>query len=524
MATADISPSLVGRTGRLAQIAAALRIGKLPVVIWLYLLTIAAPVGFSVGPLSLSGMRVLLILTFFPLIFMLLSKRAGPLIPTDILFALHILWATLAIAVNNPSRVVENMGSTGIEFAGGYLLGRVMIRTPEQFMALCRALFLLIALLLPFALIEVRTGKSIPLEFIRSLPGLETFSDVNAPKRLGLERPQSVFAHPIHYGVFSSLMFSMAFIGFRETFSTLTRFVVSGLIALSVFLSLSSGALLSLILQLGLISWAFVFRGTPRRWHLLVALIAVLYVVIDLLSNRTPVDVFMTYATFSAQTAFWRRTIFEWGMINVWANPIFGLGLNNWVRPSWMNSGSMDNFWLVMTVRYGIPGFLLLAIGYLDLIRRIARRDLAADPAVARLRLACVITFLGLTFSLSTVHIWTAVYSFTFFLVGAVVWLVHYEPRGVPAPAGTDGTRREAGSHARAGTVPAFSRTKADKPSPPRATAPFARTWPTAADGQRQSLPDAPPERQKLRFTRFAPQDITAPEPDDPKNDQRRGH
>ena len=91
-------------------------------------------------------------------------------------------------------------------------------------------------------------------------------------------------------------------------------------------LSLSSGPLLSIILQLGVNAWNHILRNTQQRWWGFVGLFVLAYIMIDLLSNRTPTKVFMSYATFSAHTAYWRGLIFEYGMQNVWAHPLFGIG------------------------------------------------------------------------------------------------------------------------------------------------------------------------------------------------------
>ena len=203
-----------------------------------------------------------------------------------------------------------------------------------------------------------------------------------------------------------------------------------------VFLSLSSGALLAMVMQLGLIAWAWMFRKTEARWAILLGLTALAYIVIDLLSNRTPLRVFMSYATFSAHNAYWRGIIFEWGIKNVFGDASegipsaiwFGIGLNEWIRPSFMRSGSMDNFWLVIAVRYGMPGFLLLAVGYLYGIWKVMRHDCGGDRILTNLRLGWVITFIGITFSLCTVHVWTNIYSFLFFLFGAGMWIVSTVP------------------------------------------------------------------------------------------------
>ena len=51
-------------------------------------------------------------------------------------------------------------------------------------------------------------------------------------------------------------------------------------------------------------------------------------------------------------------------------------------------------------------------------------RDFSGDIVLTHLRRGWVFTFLGLSFTLCTVHVWTAIYSFTFFMLGAGVWLI----------------------------------------------------------------------------------------------------
>jgi hypothetical protein len=424
LAQTDTQPMNLRQTGPAQRALVALSAGKLPLPALLYLLAVVIPIGFNVGPLVLTLLRVFLLIMTLPLLGKLLAGRYGRVFLTDILFLCHILWAIVALSVNNPSQVVQQMGSVGIEFIGGYLVGRAYIRTPQDFIALCRWLAFLVLCTTPFALFEAKTGRPLLIELIRKLPGLTTVAIVSIDGRMGLERVQAVFAHPIHYGLFCSVAFSLAFVALRDFSSTAWRYVCSVVIAGSGFLALSSGALLAIVLQISLILWSSVFHRIKWRWWLLVGLFGVAYVVVDALSNRAPLQVFMSYATFSAHNAYWRGIIFEWGMKNLWANPIYGIGLNDWVRPWYMFSGSMDNFWLVMGVRYGIPGFVLLAAGYAWAIFLVMRRNFEASALLTQIRRAWVFTFLGLSFTLTTVHVWTNIYSFVFFMFGAGMWLI----------------------------------------------------------------------------------------------------
>lgn len=398
--------------------------GKLPVPVLLYLLAVVIPVQFHLGPISLNGVRLLLLILIVPLTVQLMMGKFGRILWTDILFILHIFWAAVSLGVNNPDRVIESIGSTSIEFIGGYVLGRAYIRDVETFSALVRFLGIIIIAILPIAFYEAFTGRPIVIETIRKLPGLTSFVSPDTTPRMGLSRVQAVFPHPILYGLFASVGFSLYFVGLKGIVSTPVRYLMSTLISLSVFFSLSSGALLSIILQIGLITWAWALKPVKYKWLILFAIFAALYVIIDLLSNRTPVQVFMTYATFSAHNAYWRAAIFEWGMVNIWNNPVFGLGFNPWVRPRWMHTPSVDNFWLLMAMRYGIPGFAFLAMGYLIALWQIGRRNLDQDNRLLQFRQAWIFTFIGISFTLTTVHIWNVVYSFIFFLLGSGLWFI----------------------------------------------------------------------------------------------------
>lgn len=415
-------------------------ISDLPWPVGLYLFTVLIPIMAKFGPLIMTSLRLFLLVIVVPLMIQVLSGRCGRIRATDLLFLAYVAWSGVALSVNNPSRMVEYVGSTGLEFYGGYLMGRVYIRTPQAFMALARTLIFLLLLTMPLAIFETLTGRSLLIELLTNLPfGLGTTSyDNRMGARLGLTRVQLTFTHPIHYGLFATIAFSLAFVGLKGQTTTAWRYVSSVLIAICVVISVSSGAVLALILQFILIVWATVFARMGRRWHLLLALVVVAYVIIDLLSDRTPFDVFISYATFNSATAYYRSIILDWGMVNVWANPIFGIGLNDWVRPSFMIHSSVDNFWLLAAMRFGIPGFLFLFVGYLLSVGQVMRRDFSADPMLSQLRLAWVFTFIGLSFSLSTVALWTNIYSLVFFMFASGLWLTEVQPAGATAAASPD--------------------------------------------------------------------------------------
>lgn len=398
----------------------------------LYFVLILLPLEFDLGPLFMTGIRALLLVLTIPMCLKLFTGQLGRVLATDILFLLFAIWNIFALAVKSPDQALSFGGSVALEAFGGYMLARTYVRTAADFVATCRMLFWIIGLTLPFAFYESQTGVAPIPVLIEKLPFFYSVSDFfneAAGRRMGLERAQVIFSHPIHYGLFCSTAISLAFVGFKGTFTPQTRWFVAGMAVVGVIFSVSSGAILPMIVQFGLILWAWAMNPVHRRWGILIGLVATAYVIVDMISNRSPIAVFLERATFSPHNAYWRMLIFEWGMKNVWANPYLGLGMNTWVRPWFMHSGSMDNYWLVVAVRYGIPGFLLLAAGYALVIWHVARRNLDADPLLWQLRRAWVFTLVGLVLTLCTVDVWATAMSYVFFLFGAGVWFLSANPQ-----------------------------------------------------------------------------------------------
>ena len=271
----------------------------MPLVVFIYLLAVVIPIAFTLGPILMTGLRLVVLVTIVPITIGLLAGRYGPRYWTDYLFLLHVLWMVIAFAVNNPDKVVQNIGSTAVEFLGGYVIARAYIQSRGAFISFCRGVRRY-----PFDYIPVhglRSANGPPANYrvYQRTAVLFQRGCGDIPARMGFERAQVILAHPIHYGLFSSLAFSLTFVALKDEIGTTRRYLTSAVIGACVFFSLSSGALLAIVLQIGLIGWAWVFRGVKSRWWILLGLFAVMYVVIDLLSNRTPLRVFLSYATFS---------------------------------------------------------------------------------------------------------------------------------------------------------------------------------------------------------------------------------
>lgn len=386
----------------------------------LFLASLIVPFSLNLGPVHLSLYRIVLVLAFCSVMLYWLSGRAGPIRGFDICIILAFIWATIAYFVVHPSlAMIETSGILVIEAVGSYLISRTLIRSREDFERVMRFFLLLVSILFPFALYETLTGRPIILEFFNRIG--DSYTILYQDPRLGLERAQVVFDHSIPYGAFVSAGFSLAFYLYGARDQKLQRFFLCMIVSISALFSVSSGALLAIFFQFGLIIWTKVTRSMSHRWLVLTLLFLFLYLGIEALSNRSAPHVFVSYMSFSEMSGYNRILIFNYGMENIWQNPLFGLGLGDWDKPIWMGD-SVDNFWLLIAMRHGLPAFMLFTIGVLWLLASVGSRALKTSEMV-KTRYAFMFSIIGMLLVGITVHYWGALLAFFMFLLGSGAWL-----------------------------------------------------------------------------------------------------
>lgn len=390
-----------------------------------FLVSLLVPVYFELGGLRLTPIRVFLLAAVIPLGIRWLSGSAGRVTVGDVLIGLHCLWIGLALFALHGAPRIPYAGVTAIEMFGGYLVGRVLVRNVADYRTFFRYFLIALALLAPFAFMEMLTANMIISDLLD--PVAETLRKVQgsiAEQRLGFFRAQVALEHPILWGTFCSLAIANAFYLYRA--QPAKSLVLTGFATGVTFTSLSSGPLLAGVLQLGMIAWGLVTRNA---WWVLAGLAVLAYMALAIVAGRSPIEVLITYATFNAHNAWWRLHIWNYGIDEVWRNPLFGIGLNDWQRASWMGTASVDNFWLLTTMRYGIPAFLLLAAGLLANFAQLVRARL--DPSLLDVRTGYMIAAIGVIITLCTVHMWGATAVLIMFYFGAASWM--YDVDAAPA-------------------------------------------------------------------------------------------
>ncbi len=397
--------------------------------ILLFVAALFLPTLYALGPLNLSPALLYLIVAFVPLLGIWASGRAGRRIPSDFLVLAFALWAAASRFLLLPAgTAIEPAGVILLQSAGGYLAGRVLVRDLATTRLAIGAAIGGVALMLPFLLWESATGAK-PLLDMARLFGT-TLMPTEMEPRWGFRRAQGVFEHPILLGIFCATLLSAALFLFAGPRGRAMRWVAGPAMGLAAMTSLSTGALLSMNVQFGLMLWNRLLRNVTRRWAILTWLVAALYLSVDLLSSRTPFHVFVDYATFNSQSSYNRILIWEFGSAAVMNSPLLGHGTDDWERPAYMHA-SMDNFWLVIAYRYGLTGVALLLGGFLTVLISIGRQP-EGDAQATAMRRGMIFALVATMIAVVSVHLWNNSYIWLMFMLGAAGWMTL--PAEMPVP------------------------------------------------------------------------------------------
>ncbi|MEM6825017.1 MAG: hypothetical protein AAF566_07890 [Pseudomonadota bacterium] len=395
-----------------------------PVILFLFMAALMMPVVLNFGQFALSPSRLFCLVAFFPCLFLWVSGRLGPWRPFDFLLIFSASWAALSFLVNHGiAGGYERAGFTIIEWVGGYFFGRAAIRCAKDFRTYLRMVVIALMFMLPFAILETQTGTPIIIEILSRV--IETENIVFNEARLGLERAQVIFPHPILYGIFCAAMLAPVVRGLNMGAGTGTIVARFSVITVSTICSVSSGAWLLYLIQAAFLIYDRVMRAVKQRWFLLFLAVVFMYVAIDIAANSSPVKVFVRYLTLNSASGHYRIAQFDAAIINVFNNPFFGLGSKDWIRPRWMIS-SIDNYWMVLSVRHGAVLFFVFLIGILISMYQISRSR-PKDPEVREMRVGYLISLGSFLIAVVSVHVWSNMNVWFMFFLGAGAWFIDAE-------------------------------------------------------------------------------------------------
>jgi len=396
-----------------------------PLVILAFMLSLVVPGTLAVGPINLTIYRMVLLAVCLPLGLRWISGRAGPVGGIDLLFLGSAVWVSIAlIVVHGMSRIIF-IGTNFVELFGAYLVGRVLVRDAADHRFFLRAMLLLLVVLFPFAVLEFLTGNKL-LHTI--FGGIMSFPETSGTQqRLGFTRVATSFSHPIHFGLFGTMIFANAFFLFWR-WPMLRRLLATALVGFAAMLSISSAALFSLVLQTAMILWDQGLAFLKSRWMIGLAIGAATIVFLLFSVQGGLFNYIVENLIFAQGAGEHRLDIYYYGTLEVLRHPWFGVGLNEWARPFWRPHPTIDSYWLMTAVRSGIPSILMLILALLFMILRISRAR-GLDEDGSHYRSGYLISLCGLILSLSTVHIWGPISVFIMVFLGAGSWFYTGEHR-----------------------------------------------------------------------------------------------
>lgn len=399
-----------------------------------YVMLIPEQANVNLGGAMLSPYRFLLIPTFFYLLRNALRGNFRFVWP-DLLIAIACAWITLASYMTSNSIVaaIVQGGAHIMDIALPYFVARFAIRTPRDFRAFLVLIAPGVALAGGIVFLESISGRIILQSLLSQITGVP--NRVAAEVRMGLTRGTGSFPHPILAGI------SLA--------SFLTLYLMSGLrgwpkwigalAALAAFFTMSSAALLGLMAGGALMAYEWLTKRIANlTWRLFLFGVSVLFVAVELTSNSGFFGLLVRYASLRTVSAYNRVLIWRYGTENVAKHPWFGIGYDDWERPSWMqwaSSSSMDHFWLLLSVRFGLPVSVLVVLATAGAVIMLATRSVGKTPMDASLMRGLAISLAVFALGAISVSLWANALVWFFCLVGSAVSLGSYIYRpALPAP------------------------------------------------------------------------------------------
>jgi hypothetical protein len=367
------------------------------------------------GPVLITPYRVYMLVLLPYLLYKLFTDKALKAGPADFFVIFFSLWTSLCV-VSNMEGGYQRAGQFILESVSAYVLARVTLRSIDDLLYVVKWLFILSLIAFALAIPEAITRKKFIMDFTSSLTGMHYAQYApGADVRMGMRRPQAFFSNTILYGLFCASAISLVW---YTTIPTASRIYKTAIIAMATAISLSSAPLLAMNVQFTMIAGEYFTRGIKNRVSFTLILSTIVTVIMNFTTNSGVVGFIVNHLTFNQASAYNRVLIWNWGLFNIKANPIFGLDADNWIRADYMKA-SCDNYWIVITMLGGIPALLFLLAGIFVTVRTWGKLDLRTLPPIYnRFRTGWVFCYIAFAFTGFSVMFFGGLQPLFFFLLG----------------------------------------------------------------------------------------------------------
>lgn len=382
-----------------------------------FLITLCLPstIAGYMGTFLITPYRVYMIVLLPYLLYKLFTDRALKAGAADFLLISYSLWTAFCM-ISNIEGGYQRAGQMILESVSAYILARVTIRSIDDLLYVVKWLFVLTTLAFVLAIPEAITRKKFIMDITSSLTGMPYAQyAIEADVRLGLRRPQAFFSNTILYGLFCSSAIAMVWYTSKSVRSRLFKIAI---MIGATAMSLSSAPLLAMNVQFVMIAGEYFTRGLKNRVAFTLIVSAVVTTIFDVTTKSGVVGFIVNHLSFNQASAYNRVLIWDWGMYNIKANPIFGLDADNWVRAEYMKP-SCDNYWIVVTMMGGIPAFLLLVAGIWAIVWKWGKINVRALPPIyTKIRIGWFFCYIAFAFTGLSVMFFGGLQPLFFFLLG----------------------------------------------------------------------------------------------------------
>ena len=389
-------------------------------IAWVVLIGIFfPPIPFLLGGIHFTLGRFVVILLLIPALAILL-KRGRNGAATDLFAIAFTTWMLGSSALNGG--FAPYVGAEALEFLGAYLVGRAFFFGPSNLWTFIRVFRRITIVLIALALLDTLTGQLVTLNSF----GIETYT---ALKRGGFVRAASVFEGAEHYGTFCVAAAAILFYSERG----MRRIAYVGLCFFGCALSLSSGPLQGLTIVTATICYDRLLKQYSQRWKAL-SIVLVGIILASFLIFDHPIPWIVAHFTFDPQTAWWRIGTWNFASPLIDQSPYIGYGLVKLgvSADAQLFLASVDSMWLLLALRFGLPGAFLLILTILSLFLR--RRRSTFDPSMYNVQTGFSLAIIVVSLIGITVHFWDAPWLFLSLCVGIRASLAEYGARHQASP------------------------------------------------------------------------------------------
>jgi hypothetical protein len=355
--------------------------------------------------------RVAVTLLLFPAL-LALCRKGRRFISCDFLAFATATWMIVASLISVGEGALSAAGGDALDFLGGYLITRGFFFGRPALDTFIRVLKVLAVIAVILAMADRISGRLIVHETIAAI--------VHAPKwpetgsRDNIVRAASTFDHAILFGVFCAL--TAAILLYWEQ-SLLRRSLAVSICFLGCLLSLSSAAVMTFSMVLAAYTYDRLMRRHSWRWGAFWVVIGTLSFAFFVVAAN-PLSWVISHLTLDPQTGYFRMMIWDAALSYIAQAPLvghaYGFVNNNIV------DGSVDSIWLLHSLRFGVPMFILFFLTNVSAFFPSKResKNGTDDDYMDRMRRAFTLVLLMFMFAGLTTHFWNYMLMFWGLCIG----------------------------------------------------------------------------------------------------------